>query len=190
MYIRPLPSKMKPTIGVVILEVSTDAPTPTVMMATDPSTPTFQPSTWRKDVKRFGGHEDDDHRPRLRAELESDRGGYGVIEIQGAAATEQRSLAILSADAEARLDDRREDQDGFRPGDKLARSVNSPKEFSERCVDVVLNCGGGTRFSLRNCDHCEGGKPGDREHRRRAPEIYAHFIFPNCLRPTKLDLQK
>src|SRR5437870_469359 len=40
LYMRPLPSKMKPTMGLAILFVSIEAPTPTVIGATDPWTPT------------------------------------------------------------------------------------------------------------------------------------------------------
>ena len=54
LYIRPLPSKMKPTIGLASLFVSTEPPTPTVTMATDPSTPAFQPSTRRKPSSASG----------------------------------------------------------------------------------------------------------------------------------------
>lgn len=47
LYIRPFGSRMKPTTGLVTLLESTDPPTPTVMIATDPSTPIFQPDVRR-----------------------------------------------------------------------------------------------------------------------------------------------
>ena len=44
LYISPLPSKMNPTMGLPILDVSTEPAAPTLISVTDPSTPTFQPS--------------------------------------------------------------------------------------------------------------------------------------------------
>ena len=44
LYMRPFGSRTNPTTGLVILFVSIDPPIPTVMMATDPSTPIFQPA--------------------------------------------------------------------------------------------------------------------------------------------------
>ena len=43
LYIRPFRSRMNPTTGLVILLVSIEPPTPRVTIATEPSTPTFQP---------------------------------------------------------------------------------------------------------------------------------------------------
>src|SRR5215468_1939411 len=43
LYMSPLPSKMKPTIGLATLLESIEPPMPTVIKATEPSTPTFQP---------------------------------------------------------------------------------------------------------------------------------------------------
>ena len=44
LYINPFWSRMKPTIGWFILDVSSVVPAPNVTTATEPSTPTFQPS--------------------------------------------------------------------------------------------------------------------------------------------------
>jgi len=44
LYMRPFGSRMNPTTGLVILLVSMEPPMPTVTMATEPSTPTFQPA--------------------------------------------------------------------------------------------------------------------------------------------------
>ena len=114
LYIKPFWSKMKPMTGLRMVLVSMAPPAPTVMMATDPSTPTFQPSVAGSRQRR-PGHEHDDDRACLRAELEADRGRDGVEVSRGPAANAQRALAILAADPDAGLDDGREDQNSPRP---------------------------------------------------------------------------
>src|SRR5437870_3198308 len=54
LYISPLPSKMKPTMGLATLLESIEPPIPTVINATEPSTPTFQPFTRRKPASASG----------------------------------------------------------------------------------------------------------------------------------------
>ena len=44
LYIRPFWSRMKPITGLTTLSVSIEPPTPTVMIATEPSTPIFHPA--------------------------------------------------------------------------------------------------------------------------------------------------
>ena len=80
----------------------------------------------------FRRHEDDDHRSCLCAELKSERGRYGIIIFERFAFLDQCSLAIFSTDPNACLDDRRENQDGGRFGDKLARAANLAEKRVER----------------------------------------------------------
>ena len=104
LYIRPFWSRMKPITGLTTLSVSIEPPMPTVMMATEPSTPTFHPALSSNPRRASSGHEHDDDRPLLHAELKAERGRDQIVVAHDPLLIEQDSLAIFAAKANPRLD--------------------------------------------------------------------------------------
>ena len=149
LYIKPFWSKMKPTTGLRTLLVSICPPAPTVMIATEPSTPTFQPSVRWKLANADVGHEQDDDGARLGTELKSDRGRNDVVEAGGAAADVQCALAIFAADADAGFDDGRKHQDRRRLVGQFPSGIDLIEEVFQRYANVGVDLGTRGRLGAR-----------------------------------------
>src|SRR6185436_372950 len=89
------------------------------------------------------GHEHDDDGSRLRPQLETNRGGYGVVIRERPASYEQGALAILAADADSGLDHRREHQNRGRLRQQLARASDVEVELVQRLPYLVVDLGAG-----------------------------------------------
>ena len=102
LYISPFWSRMKPITGLTTLSVSIEPPTPTVMIATEPSTPIFHPALRSKTAQGVLGHEHDDDRALLHAELKAERCRDQIVVALDPLLIEQDALAIFAAKADAR----------------------------------------------------------------------------------------
>ena len=128
-------------------------------------------------AERLLGHEEDRLGEGLRADLEAEGGRGQVVVADGRAAPPERALAVLAAEAEARLDDVREDEDGDGAlGEGLCRR-RLGEERVERDVDVGVDLGG--RGGLGHAR--EGREGGDGESEGGAAGEHRAVSFPGTV---------
>jgi hypothetical protein len=130
--------------GLVIWLVSIEAPAPSVIKVTEPSTPTFQPAGAIEARKRRRRHEHNDDGSRLRAQLEAERRRDQIIVPDRPAADEKRALAIFTANSKSRLDHCGEHQDPGGTVGELARARRLTEELVEAGADIGIDLGGGS----------------------------------------------
>src|SRR5690606_966911 len=99
------------------------------------------------------------------------------IVVVGVAVTAQRALSVLSAEADAGLDDGGKHQNSGGVLDKLARAANRPIKAAQGSIDVGVDDAGRGRVALANGAGNDGKRKEDVEgegfwrHVRHGPLI-------------------
>src|SRR6185436_16640516 len=90
-------------------------------------------------IERLRRHEGYDHRALLHAELKAHRRRYGIVVVDGAAANEQRALAVFSAKAEAGLHHGGEHEKAYGLVGEFARTADLVEEPIQRLVNASVD---------------------------------------------------